>query len=116
MMFGEFVRSKRHERKLTLRDVAEQLGVSIPYLSDVERGLRGPLSGSHLGTLAKALDLPLWELEVAASVHRGVIELETGEETGLRHKAAVSLARAWRGLSEGQLRRIMELTLEGEAL
>ena len=35
--FGEFLTAKREERDLTLREMARQMGVSAPFLSDVEK-------------------------------------------------------------------------------
>ena len=37
MGFGGYLRQKREERELTLLDVAERLGISIAYLSRIER-------------------------------------------------------------------------------
>lgn len=44
MRFGEFIKSKRlaDPRELTLKDVAEKLGVSLSLLSDIEKSRRKP--------------------------------------------------------------------------
>lgn len=44
MRYGRFLRSKRisDNRGLTLKDIAEELGVSVSYASDVEQGRRRP--------------------------------------------------------------------------
>ena len=39
---GEFLRTQRKSAQLSLRQLAEQAGVSNPYLSQIERGLRRP--------------------------------------------------------------------------
>ena len=36
--FGEFISKKRVEKKITLRKMADMLGVSAPFLTDVEKG------------------------------------------------------------------------------
>ena len=41
--FGEFLQTKRKQQKITLRQLAEKLGVSAPFLSDVEKGRRNSL-------------------------------------------------------------------------
>lgn len=41
--FGEFLQSKRAKMKITMRQMAEKLGVSAPFLSDVEKGRRNSL-------------------------------------------------------------------------
>ncbi len=51
---GAFIRDLRRNARISLRQLAEQAGVSNPYLSQIERGLRKP-SAEVLGQLANAL-------------------------------------------------------------
>jgi len=51
---GGFIRDLRHNARISLRQLAEQAGVSNPYLSQIERGLRKP-SAEVLAQLASAL-------------------------------------------------------------
>ncbi len=51
---GGFIRDLRHNAQISLRQLAEQAGVSNPYLSQIERGLRKP-SAEVLQQLATAL-------------------------------------------------------------
>jgi transcriptional regulator with XRE-family HTH domain len=51
---GGFIRDLRHTARISLRQLAEQAGVSNPYLSQIERGLRRP-SAEVLSQLASAL-------------------------------------------------------------
>ena len=39
---GDYIRQQREQAKISLRQLAQQAGVSNPYLSQVERGLRKP--------------------------------------------------------------------------
>ena len=56
--FGEFLRRKREERNLSLREFAKGLGVSAVYLSDIERGNRfPPVDPMKLLCISKALSL-----------------------------------------------------------
>lgn len=55
--FGEFLAEKREEKDFTLRELARQLGVSAPYLSDVEKNRSAPLTAERLETLAGILNL-----------------------------------------------------------
>lgn len=55
--FGEFLVEKREEKDFTLRELARQLGVSAPYLSDVEKNRSAPLTAERLETLAGILNL-----------------------------------------------------------
>ena len=40
--FGEYIRRQRELQKLSMRQLAELVGISNPYLSQIERGLREP--------------------------------------------------------------------------
>jgi transcriptional regulator with XRE-family HTH domain len=51
---GSFIRDLRRNARISLRQLAEQAGVSNPYLSQIERGLRKP-SAEVLAQLANAL-------------------------------------------------------------
>jgi transcriptional regulator with XRE-family HTH domain len=51
---GGFIRDLRRNARISLRQLAEQAGVSNPYLSQIERGLRKP-SAEVLGQIAGAL-------------------------------------------------------------
>ena len=51
---GAFIRDLRENAKISLRQLAEQTGVSNPYLSQIERGLRKP-SAEVLAAIAQAL-------------------------------------------------------------
>lgn len=51
---GEFLQEQRRQAQLSLRQLAERAGVSNPYLSQIERGLRRP-SAEVLQQLAKGL-------------------------------------------------------------
>ncbi|HET9518593.1 MAG TPA: helix-turn-helix domain-containing protein [Actinoplanes sp.] len=51
---GGFIRDLRHNARISLRQLAEQAGVSNPYLSQIERGLRKP-SAEVLQQIASAL-------------------------------------------------------------
>ncbi len=64
---GDFLKEQRQSAKLSLRRLAEEAGVSNPYLSQVERGLRRP-SAEILQQLAKALRISAEQLYVQAGL------------------------------------------------
>ena len=64
---GEFIASQRRAAELSLRQLAEQTGVSNPYLSQIERGLRKP-SAEVLQQLSKALRVSAETLYVKAGI------------------------------------------------
>jgi transcriptional regulator with XRE-family HTH domain len=64
---GEYLREQRRAAQLSLRQLAEAAGVSNPYLSQIERGLRKP-SAEILQQLAKALRISAETLYVRAGI------------------------------------------------
>ncbi|WP_329176118.1 helix-turn-helix domain-containing protein [Streptomyces sp. NBC_01477] len=75
---GEYLREQRRSAQLSLRQLAEAAGVSNPYLSQIERGLRKP-SADILQQLAKALRISAETLYVQAGMldarERGELEV-----------------------------------------
>lgn len=55
--FGAFIAQKRLEKDVKLRPIAENLGVSVTYLSDIIKGRRNPPDIEGLETLARLLNL-----------------------------------------------------------
>ena len=64
---GEFIRQQREVANVSVRRLAELAGVSNPYLSQIERGLRRP-SADILQQLAKALKISVEALYVRAGL------------------------------------------------
>jgi transcriptional regulator with XRE-family HTH domain len=76
---GEFLREQRRSAQLSLRQLADAAGVSNPYLSQIERGLRKP-SAEILQQLAKALRISAETLYVQA----GILDERDRDETETR--------------------------------
>ena len=64
---GSFIRSQREAAQVSVRQLAEKAGVSNPYLSQIERGLRKP-SAEVLNQIAKALRVSAEVLYVRAGI------------------------------------------------
>jgi transcriptional regulator with XRE-family HTH domain len=64
---GVFIREQRRLTHLSMRKLAESAGVSNPYLSQIERGLRKP-SAEILQQIAKALSISAESLYVRAGI------------------------------------------------
>jgi transcriptional regulator with XRE-family HTH domain len=76
---GAFIRDRRRDARLSLRRLSELAGVSNPYLSQIERGLRKP-SADILQQLARALHVSAETLYVRAGI------LDETEEPNLEHE------------------------------
>jgi transcriptional regulator with XRE-family HTH domain len=97
---GEFLREQRRAAQLTLRQLADRTGVSNPYLSQIERGLRKP-SAEVLQQIAKALRLSSEVLYIRA----GLLDEPAGEQ---RVEDAI---QADASLTEQQKRALLEVYL-----
>jgi transcriptional regulator with XRE-family HTH domain len=95
---GSYIREQRESAEVSLRQLAKTAGVSNPYLSQVERGLKKP-SAEILGQIAGALRISAESLYVRA----GLLEPRPGSEAV--HDAIV----ADESLSERQRQALLEI-------
>jgi transcriptional regulator with XRE-family HTH domain len=72
---GEYIREQRRSGHLSLRKLSEMAGISNPYLSQIERGLRKP-SAEILQQIARALEISSETLYVRA----GILEEREGSD------------------------------------
>jgi transcriptional regulator with XRE-family HTH domain len=70
---GDYIREQRNTAQISLRQLAKLAGVSNPYLSQIERGLRKP-SAEILQQIAKGLRISAEALYVQA----GILEQRVG--------------------------------------
>jgi transcriptional regulator with XRE-family HTH domain len=64
---GEYIKEQREQARISIRQLAQQAGVSNPYLSQVERGQRNP-SAEILQQIAKGLRISAEALYVRAGI------------------------------------------------
>ncbi len=95
---GEFIREQRNIGHLSLRKLSEMAGISNPYLSQIERGLRKP-SAEILRQIASALHISAETLYVRA----GILD-EPGAPTDL-----VAEIRRATDLDEEQKRALVQI-------
>jgi len=86
---GEFIAGQRQAAQLSLRQLAEQTGISNPYLSQIERGLRKP-SAEVLQQLAKALRVSAETLYVRAGILDPAEHPATSVEMAVLADAAIT--------------------------
>jgi transcriptional regulator with XRE-family HTH domain len=95
---GDYIRTQRRDSNVSLRQLAKLAGVSNPYLSQIERGLRKP-SAEILQQIAKALRISAEALYVQAGI------LEQREGSGVVADAVL----ADEGLTERQKQVLLEI-------
>jgi transcriptional regulator with XRE-family HTH domain len=94
---GEYIRQQRSNAKISLRQLSKLAGVSNPYLSQIERGVRKP-SAEILQQIAKGLRISAEALYVQA----GILDLPTGGPVS-------DSIRADTGLSERQKQILLDV-------
>jgi transcriptional regulator with XRE-family HTH domain len=100
--FGQFIRSQRELQELTMRQLADAVGISNPYLSQIERGLRDP-SARVLEAIADNLEMSAETLKQHQARPRAS-EAAPGEEA-----AVIAAIRADKGLSADQRRALIQV-------
>src|SRR5688572_24577878 len=96
---GEFIREQRRSAQYSLRQLADLAGVSNPYLSQIERGLRKP-SAEILQQIAKALRISAETLYVRA----GILDEHDVDQTEVRTAVLADV-----GLSERQKQVLLDI-------
>lgn len=97
---GEYIREQRRNAQYSVRQLAQAAGVSNPYLSQIERGLRKP-SAEILQQLAKALRISAETLYVQAGLLDGAPE---GAAGGVDEYAATSGGESGEHAAGGDVR------------
>jgi transcriptional regulator with XRE-family HTH domain len=95
--FADVIRKRRKESGLTLLQVATAVGTSVPYISELERGIKQPPSSEVIQKLAAVLGLDGRDLQKEALLSRREVPLNV-EGAGVEgRKLAVLLARRFQG-------------------
>ena len=95
---GEFIREQREQAQVSVRQLARLAGVSNPYLSQIERGMRKP-SAEILQQIAKGLRISAEQLYVRA----GILDYHEGD------RDIVAAILADDGLSERQKQVLLDI-------
>ncbi|GAA1705625.1 helix-turn-helix domain-containing protein [Kribbella sp. NPDC056951] len=100
---GEYLAEQRRQAQLSLRQLSDLAGVSNPYLSQIERGLRKP-SADVLQQLAKALRISAETLYVRA----GILDPDDSSD-GERASGVVDAVLLDPSLNERQKRVLLDV-------
>ncbi|GAB2567943.1 helix-turn-helix domain-containing protein [Kribbella endophytica] len=101
---GEYLAEQRRHAQLSLRQLSDLAGVSNPYLSQIERGLRKP-SADVLQQLAKALRISAETLYIRA----GILDPDDGADGAQRATGVVDAILLDPLLSERQKRVLLDV-------
>lgn len=112
MAFGELLKELREGAGLSLGRLARQVGLSAPYLLDLERGARKPPPTPVVLRLARALRADPLPLCLAAAAERGQVELPVDGEDAA--EVAVLFALVLGEAPPGRLENLRILLLEAK--
>lgn len=108
---GQFIQQQRKGARLTLRNLALSAGVSVPYLSQIERGLRRP-SADILQAIAKGLRISSESLYVKAGIlderrDSGVVDAIVADTSinERQRRTLIEIYEAFRGETARERRR-----------
>jgi transcriptional regulator with XRE-family HTH domain len=104
--FGELIRKSRRANDKSLQEVADALGVTAVYVSEVERGKRPPFVTSRLPALAEFLSMDFHVLLRAAWAEKKMIDFDPSS-SDKQLEALFALSRG--GYSETELDKILEI-------
>lgn len=109
--FGKLLRVHRAQSQLSLRELAKLLGVSHAYLSEVEHGVRGPVTRERWPDLLRVLPtLTKQELLIAERLSRPlVLDLASVDAAYIQLVFAVIDAVKKRQLTRAQVAQILEI-------
>lgn len=106
--FGKRIRQLRVERQLSLRDLADRVGIDFTYLSKIENNRSAPPSDEVIRRLARELEAdPEDLLALAAKVSQEDLRRTVADD----HRLGVLFRRLQSGdLTEDQIKKILQIT------
>lgn len=113
--FGELIDKQKKKLKISGRAIAKAVGVSAPFMHDIENNKRSPFprGDARLKKLAKVLKLKVSVLNKAAAVSRGYFELPLRKDSDASYRVGALLQAKWRKLTNAHFDAI-EKAVRGE--
>ena len=112
--FGKVIKRLRTKANLTLQNVADDLGVRVSYLSDVEHGRKKPFSPNTLKRFADFIEIDLKKLQDIASKERVSIEITLNKNNQKLNDLTYALARTSDTDDISELKLELQKFLENE--
>jgi len=112
--FGKLLRLARQQAGKSMGDLAKHLGVSVVFISDVERGNRAPLTTERILQAAQLLGTDALPLLKAAAEERGAFALDANVSNKAREVGAV-LMQGWATLKDEQLEQIAQILRDDQS-
>jgi transcriptional regulator with XRE-family HTH domain len=115
-LFGGLLRDARESAGKSMGQLARHLDVTVPYLSDVERGNRPPLVDARIVAAATFLNTDPEPLLKAAAGARNAFQLNATNMSPEERQVGAMLARQWneKQLSQTKIDKLLQLLKEIE--
>lgn len=110
--FGNYLREHRRLAEKNLLDMARYLGCSVPYLSQIETGRRGPPNKETIRKMATFLGIAPEELLQEAERDREFVELGLLNISPKKAEVAYMLSRSWPSISDKEAEDIENILNE----
>ncbi len=107
--FGDLLRATRKRSGNSMLDLARHLGVSVVFISDVERGNRAPFTPERIMRVTEFLGADPEPFLLAAAKTRGSFELDATQVSGKARQVGAALMRGWTDLGERDLEKIARI-------
>jgi len=109
--FADLARDARVAAKMTLKQVADGLGYSVVYISDIERGNRSAPAPDVARKWAVLLGENEQRFETYARLDKRFVEIpiDHDQEGAPSNEAALALARSWNELDNDAYQEILDL-------
>lgn len=108
--FGSFLRETRRAKRMSLKCLARNIGVSAPYICRVEIGMQPPFTEERINSASKALGMTTEEsvkMHVLAGQGRRSYRLPRAD-SAIKNQCAAALALNWGCLEDHVAREIMQ--------
>jgi transcriptional regulator with XRE-family HTH domain len=111
MAFGTMLRDARETAlpKRSMGELARHMGLTVTFISDVERGRRAPFTPDKILTAARFLGVRAEPLLLAAATERKTIELNAVGARPKMLQVGAGLMRHWTDLTDEQLEQIEKI-------
>lgn len=108
-IFGRYLRELRESTGKRIKDLAQEMGWTTVYISDIELGRRNPPSPAKIRQIASVLGVDPRELLNLADKEKKQVVLDLDDESPNRMDFALMLARSWNGLSDDVAEELKEI-------
>lgn len=101
--FGRYLRELREGTGMRIKELADKMGWTAVYVSDIELGRRNPPSSQKIRQIASLLNVDPTKLLDLADKEKKKVVLDLDEESPGRMEVALMLARSWEGLTDEEI-------------